>query len=445
MTKLNSYHREYLNHTKIQSLGHFKWGWERLFIDGLLFYGNVNKCFKHIKSFTYKELVDFYKSKCFFADQIQRRGEFLEIENIADKDRYLISEMACKNLSDARQYEKRLEKRLKSAWNKYEKYCRTKSQEPNITVEKLLHLERNVNKDNSTTQLDDFFQESSSDHQPQTTLDDIISNASAEEIREVDVRSYEDIQKCLKPLKRRFEKVRNIALRNTKKYLSMVDDLDVYVATSMRSKKDFMNMAERCEEIFGDNSLSAYDLSYFDPTLSAANCDEDKGLIECLMVKSAKVLIYFSGSKDSYGKDAEAAMALSHGKNVIFFCDQKEKEKFFSSTHPLTRLIDVKTGVAVGAMVTSEIKVIPKLLKKIFTNDLEFKLEADEAFYRLKEKITSCTIRLQTNNQLLSETFWNHYQKPAAKYEYALYRHDDYDDPRHRPTLEDYMQHPKEE
>ena len=128
VTKLNSYHREYLNHTKIQSLGHFKWGWERLFIDGLLFYGNVNKCFKHIKSFTYKELVDFYKSKCFFADQIQRRGEFLEIENIADKDRYLISEMACKNLSDARQYEKRLEKRLKSAWNKYEKYCRTKTE-----------------------------------------------------------------------------------------------------------------------------------------------------------------------------------------------------------------------------------------------------------------------------------------------------------------------------
>ena len=42
--------------------------------------------------------------------------------------------------------------------------------------------------------------------------------------------------------------------------------------------------------------------------MSAARGHEDKGLIECLMVKCAKVLIYTEGEKESYGKDAEAAM-----------------------------------------------------------------------------------------------------------------------------------------
>jgi hypothetical protein len=57
-------------------------------------------------------------------------------------------------------------------------------------------------------------------------------------------------------------------------------------------------------------------LRYFDPTLSAAGGHEDKGLIECLMVKCAKLLVSCAGDKESYGKDAEAAMALSLGKPV---------------------------------------------------------------------------------------------------------------------------------
>ncbi len=92
---------------------------------------------------------------------------------------------------------------------------------------------------------------------------------------------------------------------------------------------------------------------YFDPTLSAAGGHEDKGLIECLMVKCAKVLVYSAGEKESYGKDAEAAMALSLGKPVIFYCDQELRREVLSrDVHPLSRLIEFDTGIAVGAMVT---------------------------------------------------------------------------------------------
>ena len=86
--------------------------------------------------------------------------------------------------------------------------------------------------------------------------------------------------------------------------------------------------------------LKDLNIRYFDPTLSAATGHEDKGLIECLMVKCAKVLIYCAGEKDSYGKDAEAAMALSLGKPVIFFCDEKQRSEFFRDVHPLSRLVE---------------------------------------------------------------------------------------------------------
>ena len=70
-------------------------------------------------------------------------------------------------------------------------------------------------------------------------------------------------------------------------------------------------MARFCGDLFNDSRLMDLNLRYFDPTLSAASGPEDKGLIECLMVKCAKALVYVAGSKESYGKDVEAAMALS--------------------------------------------------------------------------------------------------------------------------------------
>src|SRR5437763_10479430 len=103
-----------------------------------------------------------------------------------------------------------------------------------------------------------------------------------------------------------FIAARDQALENTKLYLSMVSDLDVYVATSMRSREDFRRMADTCERIFGDRRLAHLNIRYFDPTMSAAAGHEDKGLLECLMVKAAKTLVYVAGDRESYGKDAEA-------------------------------------------------------------------------------------------------------------------------------------------
>jgi hypothetical protein len=129
-------------------------------------------------------------------------------------------------------------------------------------------------------------------------------------------------------------------------------------------------MADFCDAVFRDEKLKDLKLRYFDPTRSAAVGHEDKGLIECLMVKCAKVLVYNAGTSDSFGKAAEASMALSLGKPTIFFCDLETRRKFYRDIHPLTRLINFETGVAVGAIVTDTKAEIEALAASIKANGL---------------------------------------------------------------------------
>lgn len=192
----------------------------------------------------------------------------------------------------------------------------------------------------------------------------------------------------------------------------MVSDLDIYVATSMRSRTDFRSMADFCETVFSDNRLKSLKLRYFDPTLSAAENHEDKGLIECLMVKCAKILIYNAGVRDSYGKDAEAAMTLSLGKPVIFYCDSETKRKIFVEVHPLTRLINFHSGVAVGSIVIDKLPDVVEMVRRIFQNDMEFELKKKaDNYFLLSEKLTGSTLRVQSSNMLHRETFWNYYHQ----------------------------------
>jgi hypothetical protein len=106
-------------------------------------------------------------------------------------------------------------------------------------------------------------------------------------------------------------------------------------------------------------------------------------------------------------------MALSLGKPVIFLCDREDRLRFYKDVHPLSRLIEFETGVAVGAYVTDTPADVSELLYRIFSNSREFELEKTPLGYlRLRETSTNSIIRLQTNDVLLRETFWNHYHRP---------------------------------
>jgi hypothetical protein len=395
--KLSGFDKTFFNPLSetINSLAHLKWGLYRLYTDALLYFGNVRTAYRKLRGLTQSELEEFFKERTLFdTDDIKKRGPSLKLLDIPPDNRYLISEMAAKSFGD----------------------LKTPGDMKKILLQRLQdHMEKGGGPI-TVRELIEGLKEQAEYAPRQTEL-----NFSCDEIIDETVTSQSDLEKKIDEIAKRYFAAREKALKNTRYFLSMVSELDVYVATSMRTRNDFRHMANFCSTVFEDNSLKELRLRYFDPTVSSAANPVDKGLIECLMVKCAKALVYYGGENDSYGKDAEAAMALSLGKPVIFYCDPEkkaDKAKFFRDVHPLTRLIDFKTGVAVGAIVTKSEAEVPELLKRIFENKMEYVLKKgptdsndDPGPLRLKEVLTGSIVRVQTGNEMLAETFWNHYHR----------------------------------
>ena len=410
----------------IESLDQLYWGLYRFYVDALLFFGNVRTAFQRLRFWSPEFLDGFYQSHGFNSVAMQERGEPVGPSFIEKGDRYLISEMACKSLEASNFIDSELAQTLIALY-------RQRSDDA-ITIAQLLEGDSSL--DLTINGQDDLLRNLDSvrdaaiqlylEHQDsQVTAGQLLRGAqrrggieekqqrlylSADDFLDDPINDESDLLGKIERVHGAYASARTIALNNTKTYLSMVNDLDVYVATSMRERSDFLVMADFCERVFSHEMLCKYGLRYFDPTLSAAAHHEDKGLIECLMVRRAKVLVLHAGSRDSYGKDAEAAMALSLGKPVIIHADEEFRSQFFKEVHPLSRLINFQTGVAIGAMVATSPEEVVKLLRRIFENDLEFELQqAHENYLVLKEKITDSVVRLQTSDDLIRETFWNNY------------------------------------
>ena len=63
-------------------------------------------------------------------------------------------------------------------------------------------------------------------------------------------------------------------------------------------------------------------------------------------------------------------------------------------------------------MVTGNLQDLRNLLSRLFENNMQYYLElhpSRDGYLHLKEQLTGSVVRLQTNDQLLTETFWNHY------------------------------------
>ena len=435
--KLPCFNLDFCNQDAVASTDQLYWGLYRFYVDALLFFGNVRTAFQRLRSLSDERLVAFFQSNRFNTDEMKKRGAPVGPKNIEKGDRYLISEMACKSLEADTFVDSELAQTLIALY-------RERSTDV-ITVAQLLEgddsFNLTINDEDQLLQNIDLVRQSAiklyKQHRSnQVTAGQLLKGAqrrgayqeqqqrlylTADDFLDDPIVDEADLIEKIKRVHRAYENARKIALKNTKTYLSMVSDLDVYVATSMRERSDFLKMAEFCDRIFSDSSLSDFNIRYFDPTLSAAKHHEDKGLIECLMVRRARALVLYAGSRDSFGKDAEAAMALSLGKPVIIHADEEFRSRFFRDVHPLSRLINFQNGVAIGAMVATSPDEVAELLHRIFENDLEFELQqAHPKYLVLKEKITGSVVRLQTSDALIRETFWNNYHNSVRNAGYPL-------------------------
>ena len=362
---------------EIRGWTQFKWGIHRIILDGLLYFGNINIGFEYLCEKSLDEIRKFFLEKIQDHHRMIERGDTISFKEIPIEHRFLVSEGACKTFATFEDFNNKMR----------EEYIRT-----GCAVQKLRDLYKRVS---------------------DASDEDKKSKTFAEEIPDEEIADLTDFDLKMKTIKKLFDEVHKNAVDNTQLYLSIVDDLDVYMATSMRTRADFEKMGKVCDDIFYDERLKPLKIRFFNPTISAAEGHEDKGLIECLMVKRCKVLVYSVGEIDSYGKAAEAAMALSLGKPVIFLCENNyNRANFYRNTHPLSRLVHFDTGVANGAMIAENIEAVIVLLQRIFTNEMEYDIKQKTAgYYTIVERSTTSVVRLQTNDANLSSAFWTYYKR----------------------------------
>ena len=389
---------------KINSLNHLKWGLYRIYVDALLYYGSIRTAYREMRDMDHSDIKSFFASKRFDTKAIKRRGPPLDLKPIDQDSRHLVSEIACKTCDTSQSNV--IQEALLLAYQAYK--AEGISDSPTVS---LLLVDSTKTENQQKTICSQWLPNK---YHEQVDALKLCCNQYLDD----EINSEDDIANISRSLEETFKKVRKDAQSNTQYYLSMVQEMDVYVATSMRVFSDFINVAKFCDNVFVDQRLQELNLRFFDPTLSAAKGHEDKGLIECLMVKCAKALIFLAGKKDSFGKDSEAAMALSHGHPVIFYCDDEKRKNIYKDIHPLSRLIEIETGVAVGAIITDTESDVVEIITRLFENKMRYKLEAvngREGYFRLREEITDSVVRIQTDDQMLTEAFWNNYHKGKAQ------------------------------
>ncbi|MEN6626091.1 MAG: hypothetical protein ABFD69_07690 [Candidatus Sumerlaeia bacterium] len=115
---------------------------------------------------------------------------------------------------------------------------------------------------------------------------------------------------------------------NHDRYLTY-DYMDVYIATSMRQRHEFMLVGGFVHNLFSRNDIQELKLRYFDPTQAYCQDRIDKGLVEALMLKRCRCTIYLVQEFDTLGKDSELAATLAQGKPVIAYVPELKDETNF--------------------------------------------------------------------------------------------------------------------
>jgi hypothetical protein len=238
--------------------------------------------------------------------------------------------------------------------------------------------------------------------------DDNFAKLPLEELRSLATK----VRSLLQPLRESRERAVKIGLQNTDRYLTL-PHLDVYVATSMREKEDFVNQHNFIDQVFKNSQVEPLKLRYFDPMLSYVENRITKGLVEMLMLRRATVTIYVAGASDTLGKDSELAATLAQGKAVVVYVPEGEKydkrAQTFREYHPLGLQIAVNTGVAHGIIVVRTPDQCALMLRKIMLRERTFNVEHEKGIFLLREKETNSVLRVVSDDPLLTHAFWTYF------------------------------------
>lgn len=264
---------------------------------------------------------------------------------------------------------------------------------------------------------------------------DLFSAADLETSKNILLQLRSEIEKTIEKV----DGLKEIGKRNQEHYLRNIESIDVYVATSMRNDDEYLDMYNFVQKTFDDENVKSLNIRYFDPTLCFCDSRIDKGIIECLLVRSTKVTIYCAQEGDTFGKDSELAATMSQGKPVIVYVplaketdhdiinikdsddrkrklNKKQKDldaraKTFKDFHPLGLQVGLYDGVARGVIVVRTPDECAKILYNTLTNSLEVDIHYEQHGIVLREKETNSIVRVMTGWNVLASCFWNQFNK----------------------------------
>lgn len=137
--------------------------------------------------------------------------------------------------------------------------------------------------------------------------------------------------------KKKMDEITPIGIRNNETYL-ISDIMDVYIATSMRERHEYVIINDFIREVFNFPEIKELNLRYFNPTQAYCVNRVDKGLTEALMLKRADCTIYLAQESDTLGKDSELATTLAQGKPVIVYVPEGNPDD-------VNKLIDISSSM----------------------------------------------------------------------------------------------------
>ncbi len=199
-----------------------------------------------------------------------------------------------------------------------------------------------------------------------------------------------------KELEEKREKIVDEAKMNQEAYLTS-DHLDVYVATSMRERHEFLTISKLTQEIFKNPSITPLKLRWFDPTQAYCIDRVDKGLSEALMLRRAACTIYLAQESDTLGKDSELASTLAQGKPVIAYVPSVNEEYLNSY------FTDLKNAYSEKDFKTTLINQL-----KIFNNDSAWFEPQTRNWLNDNSLISEDSLK-----EILSKQMTNNYDKRA--------------------------------
>lgn len=380
----------------VRTISDFERAVERFRICAALLFGNFKYGYRTLATSDEKEFRNWIRrvepaDKAEFTD----REEFTEIEKIPEDDLYLLGYVSSAELNDLDLCLEAI-RRLKSTGDSIDQVL------GKLGVEKQRKISEILTKHSLS------FPAAGS------------AGLTPEALQGLEVRLVQIIE----PLRARTKSAQEIGQKNTDRYLTL-SYLDVYVATSMREKQDYTDQHHFIRQVFEHSDVKPLRLSYFDPTLSYVDDRITKGLIECLMIRRARITLYNAGYEDTLGKDSELASSLAQGKPVIVYvpvgqdAESKEKlkrrEKLFKEDHPLGLQIDIRTGVAHGVIVVRTPNDCARMLSKTLLRTLELEFVHQQNIHMLREKETKSILRVVSDDPHLTHIFWTYFHGPVEQ------------------------------